>query len=134
MILSTKPRERNPEEKSQRCDMEELEQEILSLAKIYFQKMDAELEDDFLLLLIQSAIDEYKMRRAYPSYYTDEMIEADMSRYFGLHKKYIAMEVIPELYGRVGGEGLSMLTDAGTTRMWKNSTLYSDVVPICEVI
>lgn len=111
-----------------------MEQEILSLVKTYFFKMDEDIDNDFLLLLVESAIDEYKSKRAYPPDYSDEMINSDVERYFSRHKSYIAMQVIPELYGRIGGEGLSMLTDAGTTRMWKNITLFNDVIPICEVV
>ena len=114
--------------------MGELEQELLELSKVYFQKMDEDFDDDFILMLVKSSIDEYKMCRAYPAFYTDEMIDGDVLRYFSLHKGYIVGEVIPELYGRVGGEGLSMLTDAGSVRMWKNNTLFHDVVPICEVV
>ena len=111
-----------------------MEAEILELALAYFEKIDGDFTEDFVEIIVKAAIDEYKMRRAYPPSYTDEMIEADVERYMSRHKNYIAYEVIPELYGRVGGEGLSMLTDAGTTRMWKNNTLYNDVVPICEVV
>lgn len=76
----------------------------------------------------------YKKLRAYPPDYTQVMIEDDVYRYFYTHKTYIAAQVIPELYGRVGAEGLAMLTDASTTRMWKNNEILSDVVPIAQVV
>ena len=114
--------------------MDDLIDEMLDISNTYFQKMDEEFDKKSITMLIESSIDEYKMRRAYPESYTDEMIERDVTRYFGLRKSYIAAQVIPELYGRMGGEGLAMLTDAGTTRMWKNSTLFNDVLPICEVV
>ena len=114
--------------------MSELEQELLSLTKTYFEKMDEDISDEFLLSLIDSVIDNYKNLRNYPAYYTDEMIEADVNRYFNRRLNNIAFEIIPEMYGRIGAEGLSMLTDAGTTRMWKNMTILHDVVPICEVV
>jgi len=114
--------------------MDELEQEILELTKTYFEHMDEDISDSFLLALVKSVTDHYKTLRNYPESYTDEMIEQDVARYFSLRKSYIAFEIIPELYGRLGGEGLSMLTDAGTTRIWKNSVVLHDVVPICEVV
>ena len=114
--------------------MGELVQEIVNMSIAYFAGLDEDFSSEYITLIANSSIDEYKAHRAYPPYYTDEMIEKDVLRYFTLHKSYIAMQVIPEIYGRMGGEGLAMLTDAGTTRMWKNSTLFNDVVPICEVV
>ena len=95
---------------------------------------DNHIDEDFILLLINSIIDNYKNLRNYPASYDDEMIEADVLRYFNRRKANIANEIIPEMYGRMGAEGLSMLTDAGTTRMWTKQTILSDVTPICEVI
>lgn len=114
--------------------MDELKDELLELAQTYFDKMDEDIDEDFILLLIDSVIDYYKNLRNYPASYDDEMIEADVLRYFNRRKSNIAMEIIPEMYGRMGAEGLSMLTDAGTTRMWTKQTILSDVTPICEVI
>ena len=114
--------------------MGELEQEILVLTKSYFEMMDEDISEDFQLLLIKSSIDHYKNLRNYPDYYTDEMIEDDVLRYFSRRKTNIAMEVIPEIYGRFGAEGLALLTDAGTVRQFKNSAIFRDVTPICEVI
>lgn len=111
-----------------------MEEEILSMTKSYFKMVGEDLSDEIQILLIRSLIDNYKAKRAYPAFYTQEMIDADVNRFLEIRKSEIAMEIIPEMYGRVGGEGLSMLTDAGTTRMWKNSTLLHDVVPICEVV
>ena len=114
--------------------MGELIQEILALTRAYFNKMDESIGDDFQILLIQSAIDNYKNLRNYPESYTDEMIDNDVISYFGRRKANVAMEVIPEMYGRFGAEGLALLTDAGTVRQFKNMTLFADVTPICEVI
>lgn len=114
--------------------MNALVQEIFEMTKTYFGLMDKDIPDDFLMLLVQSVIDNYKNLRNYPDSYTDAMIDEDVIRYFTVRKSNIAMEIIPEMYGRIGAEGLSMLTDAGTTRMWKNMTILHDVTPLCEVI
>lgn len=111
-----------------------MEQEILVLTKAYFKLMDEDISDDFLLLIVESVIDHYKSLRNYPSSFTDEMINADVNKYFRLRKNYIAGQVIPEVYGRIGAEGLSMLTDAGTSRFWAKNTLLNDVTPYCEVV
>lgn len=111
-----------------------MEQELLELTKTYFRLMDEDISDEFLLLLVQAIIDSYKSKRNYPAYYTDDMIDEDVERYFSLRKADVAMTLIPELYGRIGAEGLSMLTDAGTTRIYIKSIMLSDVTPICEVV
>lgn len=111
-----------------------MEQEILKLTKIYFAQMDEDISEDFQKMLIRAVIDNYKNLRNYPASYTEGMIDADVERYFERRMNNIAFEIIPEMYGRIGAEGLSMLTDAGTTRMWKNMTILHDVTPICEVI
>ena len=111
-----------------------MEQEILKLTKIYFAQMDEDISEEFQKILIRAVIDNYKNLRNYPESYTEGMIDADVERYFERRMSNIAFEIIPEMYGRIGAEGLSMLTDAGTTRMWKNMTILHDVTPICEVI
>lgn len=114
--------------------MNALVQEIFEMTKTYFGLMDKDIPDDFLMLLVQSVIDNFKNLRNYPEYYTDAMIDEDVIRYFTIRKSNVAMEIIPEMYGRIGAEGLSMLTDAGTSRFWTKSVLLHDVTPICEVI
>ncbi len=112
-----------------------MDEELLEIAKMYFKRIgEDDIKNDFLLALCQSVIDTYKFKRNYPESYTDEMIEADVNRYFERRKYDIAMTIIPELYGRIGAEGLSMLTDAGTTRLWTKQTILTDVVPIAEIV
>lgn len=120
--------------------MGKLEEELLEALKNYYMFIgETELGDDdesdtFLLQLIRSVIDLYKTYRDYPDSYTDEMIEEDVLKYFERRKNDVAMTIVPELHGRIGAEGLSMLTDNGITRMWQKSTLLNDVTPICEVV
>lgn len=109
-------------------------EEILEIARLYFTEIGENLSDEFIFSLINSLIDYYKVLRNYPDAYTDEMIEADVNRYFSRRKNNVAMEILPEMYGRIGGEGLAMMVDAGTTRYWKNMTILNDVTPICEIL
>ena len=111
-----------------------MEKEILALTKKYFELVDEDISVDFQMQLINAVIDKYKNLRNYPDWYTDDMIDADVERYFERRKTDIAFEIIPELYGRIGAEGLSMLTDAGSTRMWVHKVILDDVTPICEVV
>jgi len=112
----------------------DVEREILKMTKAYCEMMDEDISEDFLKLLIKSIIDEYKNLRNYPASWTDEEIEADASRYFERRKSNIAMVVIPEIYGKIGAEGLAMLTDAGTNRYYQTQKYFNDVIPFCEVI
>ena len=112
----------------------DVEREILKMAKQYFALMDEDIDDGFLKLLIKSIIDEYKNLRNYPASWTDEEIEADAERYFERRKSNIAMVVIPEVYGKMGAEGLAMLTDAGTNRYFQTQKYFNDVVPFCEIV
>lgn len=114
--------------------MGELANEILEISMEYFKVMDKDVDEDFVLLFIQSVMDEYKTLRNYPDDFTDEMIEADVVQYFSRRKNNVAMKLVPELFGRAGGEGLAMMVDAGTTRYWVQTNLLSDVTPYCEVI
>lgn len=111
-----------------------MEYEIIELARTYFKLHDEDIDDDILLLMVMSLIDYYKTLRSYPASYTNEMIDVDVHKYFSTRKTDIAMNLLPEMYGRMGAEGLSMLTDAGTSRFFAKSTLFHDVTPICEVI
>lgn len=113
---------------------EELMQDILDMAKAYFDFIEEEINDSFIVLLINSLVDGYKNARCYPSSYTDEMIEDDVEAYFSRKKTHVAMYVIPEMYGRIGAEGLSSLTDAGTVRNWLPLSALSGVTPIAEVV
>lgn len=109
-------------------------EQIVTLAAEYFARVDETITTEYITVMVNSLIDNYKNKRNYPDYYTDEMIEEDVNRYFGRRKYHVANYLIPEEYGRIGAEGLSMLTDAGTTRMWTKTTILGDVTPICEVV
>ena len=114
--------------------MDEIIREIFKMTKKYFEIHDEDISDDFIKLLIRSVVDEYKNLRNYPDSWDEDAIDADAERYFERRKANVAMVVIPEIYGKIGAEGLSMLTDAGTTRIWLAQKYMNDVVPFCELI
>ncbi len=113
-----------------------MEGEILTLAQLYFSHTGEEVSSDFLLLLIERIVGDYKEQRNYPDSLDDEAINADVEKYFSRRKGYIATEVIPAMVGKVGGEGLYSLVDNQVSKNWKYPypVYLPDVVPYCEVI
>lgn len=114
--------------------IEKLKEEILDSIEVYFKQTGEKIDDDFALMLIESLVDEYKGKRNYPDYFTDEQIAADVITYFTRKKTYFAMKVIPAMIGKIGAEGLSSLSDNGVSRVFTEDMHFSDVVPYCEVL
>lgn len=114
--------------------MTQLGEEIKGMSAAYFAQVGEDVPDALIALLIESITDEYKTLRAYPDSYTDAMIDSDVERYFGTRKANIAVAVIPELFGKIGAEGLSDVTDNGIIKTWLTRHVLNDVLPICEVV
>lgn len=113
-----------------------MRQEILALVKVYLAETGDPPSDEFLLLLIDSVIEAYKNQRRYPEGTKAETIQTDMESYFNYRKNYVAMEVVPAMLGKVGGEGLYSLVDNQVSKNWKTPfpVYLPDVVPYCEVM
>lgn len=116
-----------------------LEQEILTLTKSYLDytsDINEVPSDNFLLLLIDRVIGDYKKQRCYPAEMSAGDIETDVNKYFGMRKGYVATDVIPAMIGKVGGEGLYSLVDNQVSKNWKYPfTVYlPDVIPYCGVV
>lgn len=114
--------------------MQMIKESIIENTLIYFETTGESISDEFLLLLVDSLMDEYKIKRNYPGYFTEEQIESDVSAYFNRKKSYFAMKVIPAMVGKIGGEGLSSLSENGISRTWESESWFADVIPYCEVL
>lgn len=114
--------------------IEKLKEEMLDSIEVYFKQTGEKVDEDFVLLLIDSLIDEYKAKRNYPDYFTDEQITVDVVAYFTRKKTYFTMKVIPAMVGKIGAEGLSSLSDNGVSRVFAADGHFSDVIPYCEVL
>ncbi|MDO5540614.1 MAG: hypothetical protein Q4F83_11190 [Eubacteriales bacterium] len=114
--------------------IETLKEEMLESVKVYFQQTGEQIDDDFVLLLIESLVDEYKAKRNYPDYFTEEQIEADVAAYFKRKKTYFAMKVIPAMVGKIGAEGQVNHSENGISRTWETDGWFDDVIPYCEVL
>lgn len=113
-----------------------MEQEILELVQTYLEYTGETVSDNFLLVLIQRVIGDYKEQRCYPAGLSAEDIDADVEKYFSMRKGYVATEIIPAMLGKVGGEGLYSLVDNQVSKNWKYPfpVYLPDVVPYCEVM
>lgn len=114
--------------------MQKIKESIVENTLIYFETTGESISDEFLLLLVDSLADEYKSKRNYPGYFTEEQIDADVAAYFNRKKTYFAMKVIPAMVGKIGAEGLSSLGDNGISKAFESDTYFSDVIPYCEVL
>lgn len=114
--------------------MQSIKRRIVENALIYFANTGEAVDDELLLLFVESLVDEYKAKRNYPDYFTEEQIETDVIQYFSRKQTYFAMKVIPAMVGKIGAEGLSSLSDNQITRSWNKEDYFSDVIPYCEVL
>lgn len=114
-----------------------METEILIAVQTYLKYTGETVDDEFLLLLVQSVFESYKQQRRYPDGMDEAAIAADVNKYFTNKKSVIATQTIPAILGKVGAEGQSALIDNQVSRYWGNETFpvyLPDVVPYCEVV
>ena len=114
--------------------MQMIKENIIENALIYFDATGESISDEFLLLLVDSLMDEYKAKRNYPGYFTEEQVDADVAAYFKRKKSYFSMKVIPAMVGRIGAEGQVSHSENGISRIWETESWFSDVIPYCEVL
>lgn len=114
--------------------LSQIKEIIVENATDYFRATGESINDDFLLLLVDSLADEYKSKRNYPGYFTEEQIDADVAAYFKRKKSYFAMKVIPAMVGKIGAEGQVSHSENGISRTWEADAWFSDVIGYCEVL
>ena len=114
--------------------MQMIKESIIENALIYFDTTGESISDEFLLLLVDSLMDEYKAKRNYPGYFTEEQVDTDVAAYFNRKKAYFSMKVIPAMVGKIGAEGQVSHSENGISRTWETDTWFSDVIPYCEVL
>lgn len=84
-------------------------------------------------LLIDFVIEKYKQHRNYPSSFTAERIEADMTE----HLATMAMAVV-DLFMKAGAEGETSHSENGTSRSYENAyisnSVFKDVLPFVNIL
>lgn len=111
-----------------------IKEEIISKALTYFDTTGEDIKESFLFLLVDSLLDEYKTKRNYPDYFTEEQIDEDVTKYFKCKLSYFSMKVIPALVGKIGAEGQISHSENGISRTWESDAWFTDVIPYCEVL
>lgn len=111
-----------------------IKENIVENSLIYFETTGESISEEFLLLLVDSLVDEYKSKRNYPAYFTEEQVDADVVAYFNRKKSYFSMKVIPAMVGKIGAEGQASHSENGISRTWETDAWFSDVIPYCEVL
>lgn len=111
-----------------------IKEEIIGKALTYFDTTGEDIKESFLFLLVDSLMDEYKTKRNYPGYFTEEQVDADVAAYFNRKKTYFAMKVVPAMVGKIGAEGQVSHSENGISRTWEADAWFSDVIPYCEVV
>ena len=114
--------------------LEKIKESIVENSQEYFKVTGESFKDDFLLLLVDSLVDEYKARRNYPGYFTEDQINADVASYFSRKSAYFAMKIIPTIIGKIGAEGQQSHSENGISRSWEAENWFPDVIPYCEVV
>jgi hypothetical protein len=109
--------------------MEELIDEIKNELEAEVISSDDECNEILMLSKIKNAIREVKRARKYPSYYTDEQIEADIGNYYSNIRDIALYD-----YNQAGIENQSGSTENGTTRTYVDrNTLFAGIVPLSVV-
>lgn len=114
--------------------IQSIKRRIVENALIYFANTGEAVDDELLLLFVESLVDEYKAKRNYPDYFTKEQIEADVIQYFSRKQTYFAMKVIPAMIGKIGAEGQVSHSENGISRTWETDGWLDDVIGYCEVL
>lgn len=90
----------------------------------------ANVDEDVLSNIVESAINEIETIRNYPSSYTDDMVASDMSRYFNN-----AMELSLYDFNQIGAEGETGHTENGITRQYKDrNACLKGVRPLSVIV
>ncbi len=107
----------------------------MSLADELFEDLAVELQADeeggifsetLLKQKIKSAIREVKGKRRYPATYTENMISADMDKYYSNIRNIALYD-----YNTIGSEGESQHSEDSIQRtMVDRNTLFSGIVPL----
>lgn len=84
-------------------------------------------------MLVDFVIEKYAQHRNYPSSFSDEKINDDMSK----HVSTMAMAVV-DIFMKIGAEGQTSHSENGVSRSYENAyvslSIFSDVLPFVKVI
>lgn len=91
-------------------------------------KNDDNFNADVLASKVRSAIREVRQKRNYPSYYTEQMIDTDLSRYFTTIRNIALYD-----YNQYGAEFETSHDENGIDRSFvEREKLFSGVLPLAR--
>ena len=107
--------------------MTNIETSIISELTIELRK-EVDFDADILALKVSNAYREVRTARNYPSYYSEELIMADMMNYYS-NIRAIAMYD----YNKIGAEGQTQYSaDGESIHYVDRSKLFNGVIPIAR--
>mgnify|MGYP001622924841 CR=1 FL=1 len=109
-----------------------MELELLQDFKDYLGYDYEEEQEKTLLFCIKRAVSSFKNKRNYPDYYSEELINKDMEKYYAC-----IFDLCLYWYGKQGAEFEKSHSENGTSHSWDNeSDIYSlhRVMPIARII
>lgn len=108
-----------------------MEEELKKMFSIYLGDEYQKEEEGVLLLLIEKAIDDFKIQMNYPESFSEEKIENDLRK-----NKFCIFDLALYDYNMQGNEFESNHSEAGTSRSWNSkSEIYANysIVPYADV-
>ena len=91
-------------------------------------KGDPSFSEDMIIVKVDNAIREVKRARRYPSSYTPEMIEADLTNFISNVKNIALYD-----YNQIGIEGQSASTELGNNRTFVDrNSLFRGIIPFAK--
>lgn len=92
-------------------------------------KNESDFDAEILSVKVRNAVREVKAARNYPSTYTNEMINADLTNYFSNIREIALYD-----YSKIGAEGQSQYSgDGESIHYLDRNKLFIGVLPIARV-
>lgn len=90
---------------------------------------DENFNSALLEVKVRGAYKDVKLARAYPSFYTDEMIEADMENFYQAIRNIALYD-----YNQIGAEFQTSSSENSNSRQWvSRDSLFNEVIPLAKV-
>lgn len=110
--------------------MDEMQTELIEDLTAELTITDACFNSDLLTVKVKNAIKDVKRARNYPSSYTDEMINADIVRYYAQARAIALYD-----YNQVGAENEESHSENNISRSFLDrNKLFAGITPFSRVI
>ena len=108
--------------------MEEMEEELIEDLTIELSISDADFNTDLLTQKVKNALREVKTARNYPASYTDDMIDADLKRYYSQTRSIALYD-----YNKVGADFEDSHSENGISYSFsERDKLFAGIIPLAR--